>query len=56
MMRRDVFIVAAKRTAFGSFGGSLKNFTATELGAVAARAAIAQIGGKADIIDHVFFG
>ncbi len=55
-MRRDVFIVAAKRTAFGTFGGTLKNVTATELGAAAARGAIAQIGGRADLIDAVFFG
>lgn len=55
-MRRDVFVVAAKRTAFGTFGGTLKNLTATELGAVAAKAAIAQMGGQADIIDHIFFG
>lgn len=55
-MRRDVFIVAAKRTAFGTFGGSLKNVTATELGAAAARGAIAQIGGRADLINNVFFG
>jgi acetyl-CoA acyltransferase 2 len=55
-MRRDVFIVAAKRTAFGTFGGTLKNLTATELGAVAARAAIAQAGGRPEIVDSVFFG
>jgi acetyl-CoA acyltransferase 2 len=55
-MRRDVFIVAAKRTAFGTFGGMLKNITATELGAAAARGAIAQIGGHAELINNVFFG
>jgi acetyl-CoA acetyltransferase len=43
---RNVYIVAAKRTAFGTFGGALKSVTATELGAAAARAAVAQIGGK----------
>lgn len=32
-MSKQVFIVAAKRTAFGTFGGALKNVTATELGA-----------------------
>lgn len=29
-----VFIVGAKRTAFGTFGGKLKNVTATDLGVV----------------------
>lgn len=56
MKGREVFVVAAKRTAFGTFGGTVKNWTATQLGAAAARAALAQIGGRADIIDHVFFG
>jgi len=56
MMRRNVFVVAAKRTAFGAFGGSFKNMTATDLGVVAAQGALEQIGGKADIVDSVFFG
>ncbi|OMJ29851.1 3-ketoacyl-CoA thiolase, mitochondrial [Smittium culicis] len=34
------FIVSAKRTPFGAFGGKLKALSATELGAIAARAAI----------------
>ena len=55
-MNREVFIVAAKRTAFGTFGGTLKTKTATDLGAVASKAAIDQIGGNASIIDAVFFG
>lgn len=53
---KNVYIVAAKRTAFGSFGGSLKDLTATELGSVAARAAIAQSGATADAIDACFMG
>lgn len=32
---RDVFIVSATRTPIGSFGGSLKNLSATKLGAIA---------------------
>lgn len=36
-----VFIVAAKRTAFGTFGGKLKGFTATDLAVESSRAAIA---------------
>ena len=30
---RDVVILSGKRTGFGTFGGSLKDFTATDLGA-----------------------
>lgn len=41
----SVFIVAAKRTAFGTFGGALKNWTATSLAAAAAKGALA--AGKA---------
>ena len=36
-----VFVVAAKRTPFGAFGGKLTNFSATDLGEVAAKAALA---------------
>ena len=35
-----MFIVAAKRTPFGTFGGKLKGFTATEMAYVAAAAAL----------------
>jgi acetyl-CoA acyltransferase 2 len=56
MGERDCWIVAAKRTAFGSFGGSLKNVRATELGAHASRAALAQSGLQPGEIDQVIFG
>jgi len=51
----NAFIVAAKRTPFGAFGGSLKNIKAAHLGAHAAKAALAQLpqGTK---VDSVFFG
>jgi len=53
---RDCWIVAAKRTAFGSFGGTLKSVRATELGAHASRAALAQSGLEPGEIDQVIFG
>ena len=37
---RDVVFLSGRRTPFGSFGGSLKDFTANDLGAHAARAAL----------------
>ncbi len=53
---RAVFIVAAKRTAFGTFGGKLKDTTATKLGQVASVAALE--AGKVDpaAVDSVVFG
>lgn len=35
-----IYIVAAKRTAFGTFGGKLKDHSATELAAIASTAAL----------------
>jgi acetyl-CoA acyltransferase 2 len=49
-----IFVVAAKRTPFGSFGGSLKAMTATQLGVVSTKAALSGIDPA--LIDHVFFG
>ncbi len=40
MASRAVYIVAAKRTPFGAFGGKLKGITATDLCKVAASAAL----------------
>ncbi|XP_070566230.1 3-ketoacyl-CoA thiolase, mitochondrial-like [Ptychodera flava] len=55
-LARGVFIVAAKRTPFGAFGGKLKNHTTTDLATIAAKAALAS--GKVDpnIVDSVVFG
>ncbi len=53
---REVFIVGAKRTAFGSFGGTLKGMTATDLAVEASKAAIAQSGLSAEKIDQVVYG
>lgn len=55
-LARPVYIVAAKRTAFGTFGGKLKGITATVLGQHAAVAAME--AGKVDpaIVDSSVFG
>lgn len=53
---RDCWVLAAKRTAFGAFGGALRDQKATTLGAVSARAALAQSGVAAEEIDQVVFG
>src|SRR5258708_14853666 len=52
----EIWLVAAKRTAFGAFGGALRDFKATDLGTVAAQAALAQAGFPADAVDEVVFG
>ena len=52
----DTVIVAARRTPIGSFQGALAGATATQLGSVAARAAIADAGVPVDAIDEVVFG
>jgi len=49
-------ILGAIRTPFGKFGGALKNFTATDLGVLAAQAAVKRTGVRAESIDHVIFG
>ncbi|MCA9665452.1 MAG: acetyl-CoA C-acetyltransferase [Myxococcales bacterium] len=55
-LSKEIWIVAAKRTAFGSFGGSFKRHTATDLAVEASKAALGQAGIDGDAIDHVIFG
>jgi len=52
----DIAIVSGARTPFGRYCGKLKDFTAQELGAVAARGAIERSGIQAKEFDHVVFG
>jgi acetyl-CoA C-acetyltransferase len=52
----DTVILAARRTPIGSFQGVLVAATAPQLGAAAARAALADAGVGADAIDEVIFG
>ena len=52
----DIAIVAGARTPFGRYCGKIKDYTAQELGAVAARAAIVRAGVDPKEFDHVVFG
>ncbi len=52
----DIAIVSGARTPFGRYCGKLKDFTAQELGAIAAKGAIERAGLKSDLFDHVVFG
>ncbi|HTC31012.1 MAG TPA: acetyl-CoA C-acyltransferase [Candidatus Acidoferrum sp.] len=52
----DVVLVAGARTPFGNLGGALADLTATDLGVVAAQAAIERSGVPASKIDEIAFG
>ena len=53
---RDVFVVGAARTAIGNFLGSLKDFTASDLGGFAIKEAVRRAGVAGDAIDEVILG
>jgi acetyl-CoA acetyltransferase family protein len=52
----DVVFLSAARTGFGTFGGTLKDFSATDLGVFAAKGALERSGVPADAVGHVVFG
>jgi acetyl-CoA C-acetyltransferase len=53
---KQVYIVSAVRTPIGSFGGVLKDVSATRLGAVAIKAAVERAGIKPDQVNEVLMG
>jgi len=53
---KEVYIVAAKRTAIGGFLGSLSGFSATELGALTIKEVIQTSGIDLNVIDSVYMG
>lgn len=55
-MSKEVYIVAAVRTPIGSFGGSLKSLSATQLGAIAIKGALEKINLDPSLVDEVFMG
>ncbi|MDD6610849.1 MAG: acetyl-CoA C-acyltransferase, partial [Clostridiales bacterium] len=52
----NVYICSAKRTPIGSYGKSLKDVSAKDLGITAAKAAIAQAGIDVNDIDETLTG
>jgi acetyl-CoA acetyltransferase len=48
-----VFLVAAKRTPFGAFGGALKAFSATDLGVISTLAALESANLDPKLVDSV---
>lgn len=55
-MASDVFILGGKRTPMGQYVGALKDISAIDLGAVAARGALTATGVAPDEIDHSVIG
>ena len=53
---KDLYVVNCCRTAIGSFGGSLKNTPATELGAIVVKEALKRAGVAPEQVDEVMFG
>ncbi|MEA3119982.1 MAG: acetyl-CoA C-acetyltransferase [Paraburkholderia sp.] len=55
-MQREVVVVSGIRTAIGDFGGSLKDFAPTELGARVVREVLSRAQVNGDEVGHVVFG
>jgi acetyl-CoA C-acetyltransferase len=53
---RDVFVVAAARTAIGTFGGSLKDVPLADLATLAVKTALERSGVPADAVGHLAMG
>jgi len=53
---KEVVIVSAVRTPMGSFGGSLKSLSATQLGATAIKGALQKAGIKPEQVNDVLMG
>lgn len=53
---KDLYVVNCCRTAVGSFGGSLKNTPAADLGAIVVKEALSRAGVKPEQVDELMFG
>jgi acetyl-CoA C-acetyltransferase len=53
---KEVYIISAVRTPMGAWGGALKDFSATKLGAVAIKGAIERAGINATEVNEVLMG
>lgn len=52
----DIVFLSAVRTGFGTFGGALKDHSATDLGVIAAEGALARAGLDRMLVDHAIVG
>ena len=55
-MSQPIYIISGARTPMADYAGKLKDVSAIELGAIAARAALAKSSLPPDAVDHVVFG
>jgi acetyl-CoA C-acetyltransferase len=53
---KDIVVVSGVRTAIGAFGGSLKDFSASDLGGIAIREAVKRAGIAPEQVDEVAMG
>lgn len=53
---RDIVFLSGVRTGFGKFGGALKDFSATQLGVIAAKHAVERANVEPGQVDHTVFG
>jgi acetyl-CoA C-acetyltransferase len=56
MSKPEVVVVSAVRTAIGSYGGSLKDFSPSQMGAIVVREAVERSGVEAERIGHLVCG
>jgi acetyl-CoA C-acetyltransferase len=56
MSSQEIFVVAAARTAIGTFGGALKDVPLTQLATTAVKEALRRSGAPAEAIGHVVMG
>ena len=55
-MSEEILIIGGARTPMAEYTGKLRDVSALELGAIAARAALARTGVKPEMVNHVVFG
>jgi acetyl-CoA acetyltransferase family protein len=56
MSNKDVLILAGARTPMSEYGGALRDLSAIDLGAIAAKGAISRAAIPVGLIDHTVFG
>ena len=52
----EIYFLSGKRTPFGTYGGSLKDLSATDLAVESAKAALAQAKVAPELVEHVVYG
>lgn len=55
-MAKDILILGGARTPMGEYGGALRDLSAIELGAIAARAALERARVAPELVDHTVIG